>query len=235
MRGWILRSALAVALLATPLWAQRGGGGGGHGGFGGAHGFSGGGHVGAPSGFHGSPGGSNGWHGNGWGWHGNGWRGYPVRFRGWRGYPGWGYTGYGYPYWGGYGWYDDFDDSYDQPYGPYGQGYPPPYDSSYSYVPPSGAAVSYATEGEVERIQNEVAQLRAQQAARYAEPAHQSTVLIYRDGHKETVENYAVADSTVWIFNQDRARKVPLSELDVPATERDNEARGGEFVLPNSH
>jgi hypothetical protein len=240
MRGWILRTALAVALISTPLWAQRGGGGGGHGGFGGGHGFSGGGHVSAPAGFHSTVGvanrgwNGNGWRGNGWGWRGNGWRGYPNRYWGWR-YPYWGYAGYWYPWWGGYGYYDSFDDnlSYDQSYGPGGGGYPPPYDSQYAYLPPSGSSASYASEGEVQQIQNEVAQLRAQQAQRYSEPAHPTTVLVYRDGHKETVENYAVADNTLWILNKSRARKVPLSDLDLAATKRDNDERGVDFAVPD--
>jgi hypothetical protein len=240
MRSWILRTALAVTLMCTPLWAQRGGGGfgGGHGGMGGGHGFSGGGHVSAPAGFHSTAGFANhgwngdGWRGNGWGWRGG--RGFQTRLRGWRGYPYWGYGGYWYPWWGGYGWYDTFNDypSYDQSYGPDGSGYPPPYASAYASLPPSGSSASYASEGEVQRIENEVAQLRAQQASRYAEPSHASTVLVYRDGHKETVENYAVADSTVWIFNQSRARKIPLSELNVPATKQDNEGRGVDFAVP---
>jgi hypothetical protein len=39
---------------------------------------------------------------------------------------------------------------------------------------------------------------------------------------------------TIWIFNESRARKVAISELDLPATKRDNEDRGIDFVLPSS-
>ncbi len=236
MRGWVLVAALGAALLATPMWAQRGGGGG-HGGGGGGHGFSGGGgfagHAGTVSGYHASPGygGYRGWGVNGW--RGNGWYGYPYRYwGGWRGYPYRGYAGsYWYPGWGGYGWYDYPDyytsDAYPAP------PYPPQYDS-YAYVPPSGSSASYATQDEVQQIQDEVSQLRAQQAQRYAEP-RTTTVLVYRDGHTETVENYAIAGSTLWVFDQNHAKKVPLSDLNLPATKRDNEDRGGEFVVPNAH
>jgi hypothetical protein len=233
MRGWILKALICITLLTAPAWAQRGGGSGGHGG--------GGGHA---SGFHGSPGfgGGRGWNGAGFGWRGNGWRGFPYAYGRWayRGYPWWGWNsgyGYGYPGWYGYGWYDTFDgdDSSDYSSGAYdGYGYPPPYNTGYGYPPPGGSSASYASQGEVQRIQNEVAQLRAQYAQRYSEPAHAATVLVYRDGHTETVENYAVADSTLWILNQSRARKVPLSELDLPATRRDNEQRGVDFELPSS-
>src|ERR1700684_1727633 len=130
MRAWVLTVALSVALVATPMWAQRGGGGGhGGGGFGGGQGFFRGGHVGGVSGAHSFAGGgvtrgpvysyagrgpvfsvsprgaySNGWarRGNSWVWRGNGWRGYPYRYPWrWRGYPYWGYYGLGwYPFWG---------------------------------------------------------------------------------------------------------------------------------------
>jgi hypothetical protein len=202
----------------------------------------------------------NGWHGNGnwgshgnnWWWRGNGWWWRGNRFRFWGGYPWWAWNwGWGwYPWTYGYGYgYDDL--GYDSPdyspsyyptesYAPPGygsDGYGPPYDSSYgdyASLPPSGSSASYASEAEVQRIQNEVEQLKAQQADRYSEPKS-NTVLVYRDGHSETVENYAVSDGTVWIFNQHRTRKVPLSQIDVAATQRDNEARGGEFIVPDTH
>jgi len=59
-------------------------------------------------------------------------------------------------------------------------------------------------------------------------------VLVYRDGHTEEVQNYAIIGKTIWIFNESRARKVAISELDLPATKRDNEDRGIDFVLPSS-
>ncbi len=37
---------------------------------------------------------------------------------------------------------------------------------------------------------------------------------------------------TLWIFNQDRAKKVPLAELDLPATAKVNDDRGVDFSIP---
>jgi hypothetical protein len=201
----------------------------------GGHGFSGDGHAGAPAGYH-SFGGGRGWGGNGWngwrgnGWRGNGWRG--NRYRIWGGYP-WAYgayAGYGYPWYGGYGWYgfDDFDYDSSDYYGP------PPAQYAYGY-PPRGPIVSYATQDEVQSIQNEVAQLRAEQARKYSEPIPLGTVLVFRDGRKETIQNYAIAGSTLWILDQDHARKVPLTDLNLTATKRDNEERGAEFAVPSAH
>ncbi len=239
MRGWLLAAVISVALVATPMWAQRGGGGGHGGGFGGGHAsFAG--HAGGVSGFHSSAG-YRGWSGNnGWARRGNGWYRYPYRYGyygRYRGYPYWGYAGYGYggyyPWWG----WDDFDNSsYDySSNGEVAQNYQP----QYGYPPPGGSVASYASPDEVQRIQNEVDQLRAQQEARRSQPQepliHADTVLVYRDGHTETVGNYAIAGNTLWIFNQSSAKKVPLSDLNLPATKSDNEQHGVEFVLPNSH
>ncbi len=232
-----------MALVATPVWAQRGGGGaGGHGG-GGGHGASGAGfagHAGTASGFHSSI--SSGWHGNGsawrgnnWGWRGNNW--YRFRYYGGRWYPYWGYAGYWYPGWGWYGWDDS---SYDYPSdAEVAQNYPPGYDSSYANLPPSGSSASYASPYEVQSIQGEIDQLKAQQEARRSQPQeplmHSDTVLVYRDGHTETIGNYAIAGNTLWVFNQASAKKIPLSELNLPATKRDNEDHGVDFVVPSAH
>jgi hypothetical protein len=262
MHGWLFKSVLFVALLALPAWAQRGGmaGGGAHGGgvSGGGH-PSGGGHAFAashPSGFTGGVRGGfgggptfshvstwngnrswNGWHGNGWNnWRGNNWRG-----RGW----GWPYGyGWAYPYWGyypGWGWYGDgwydsgYDDSENQ------QAYAPSYptemymapDGTLQYAPPS------QTQQQINQLQGEVTQLRAQQQQPPSKPispkyteVNYDTILVYRDGHTENVENYAISGKTLWIFNEARARKIPLSTLDLTATKRDNEDRGVDFNIP---
>ena len=102
------------------------------------------------------------------------------------------------------------------------------------------------------RLQVELDQLRQQQAAerqQYAlntptdtprpipatrprqEPTAPPTVLIYRDGHQAEVRNYAVAGQTLWIFSEERARKVPLADLDLDATRNANEERGVEFAV----
>ncbi len=59
-----------------------------------------------------------------------------------------------------------------------------------------------------------------------------STILIFRDGRRLEVRNYAVVGKTLWILDEQQARKFPLSALDLPASKRANEARGGEFLLP---
>jgi hypothetical protein len=66
------------------------------------------------------------------------------------------------------------------------------------------------------------------------EPAVQpKTVLIYRDGHKEEVQNYAIVGENLIDFGETR-RKVALTALDVPATVKANDERGIDFTLPVS-
>ncbi len=57
------------------------------------------------------------------------------------------------------------------------------------------------------------------------------TVLIFKDGHQMEVANYAVMNDFVFIFTGTR-RKIPLAELDLPATTKANEERGTDFHLP---
>jgi hypothetical protein len=301
MRGWLFKAALVVALLTTPVWAQRGGGG--HGGMGGGFhggGFHGGGFRGGAAGYgyhggarsayrgggYGYRGGAagygyRGWNGNHWNgnyWHGNYWRGnywrgngwYRGRYYrpfgfGWGGYPWWGWgIGWGwnsYPGWS-WGWYPGW-------YG--GVGYD---DDSYSTYPYSYTASNYSAQNyqaqnyqaqnypsdvylnsdgqmqysnpkvqdqqqQIDRLQGEVDQLKTQQKQTSAGgPAvtevHYDTVLVYRDGHTETVRDYAIVGKTLWVFNESRARRIPLAELDIPATKRDNQDRGNEFIVPSS-
>ncbi len=246
MRRWIFIAALSVALLAIPLWAQRGGAGGGHGGtgMGGGHGYAGASHSGpAGGGYHGGGSWGGGYHGGVW--HGSYPGHYPhypghTPYYGWR-YP-WGYYGgwYGYPWvsfgYGGSGWYDG-DYSYPAQ-GYVAQSYP-----AYVYVSPdNGDASTYDQQQEIDRLNNEVDHLRAEREAGtsgdYApQPAkpeiHASTVLVFRDGHSEEIQNYAIAGKTLWVFTEQRARKIPITELNLPATTKANEARGVDFRLPS--
>ena len=59
------------------------------------------------------------------------------------------------------------------------------------------------------------------------------TVLVFRDGHKQEVSNYAIMGQVVYVFD-DHAKKIALADLDVPATIKANDDRGLEFKLPPS-
>ncbi|MGC2108939.1 MAG: hypothetical protein WA655_05440 [Candidatus Korobacteraceae bacterium] len=201
-----------------------------------------------------------GWNGNSWtGWHGNNWNGWHGNNWAWRNgswwYRPWGF-GWGSPWWGfgwnawggypGWGWYGGvgWDDSY-YSYPAYSDTYSAQSYPSYVTVAPGSSDYSQQTQtqqDEINQLNAEVDTLRSQQQAppSAARPQgkmteiHAETVLIYRDGHAEEIENYAIVGKTLWVFNEARAKKIPLAELDLPATKRDNEDRGINFVVPAS-
>jgi len=59
-----------------------------------------------------------------------------------------------------------------------------------------------------------------------------STVLVFKDGHKLEVKNYAVQGNVLYDLTPGHARKIPLSDLDLGATQKENEDRGNDFPLP---
>jgi hypothetical protein len=227
MSRWLAVAALGAAFLALPAWGQRRGGasGGfaGHAGFSGGHAVVGGptmsgrgfpsvqrGNVNLVIGSFGHP---------GFGHPGFGYsRG---RYR-----RGWPYAGYyGYPYYGwGYG-----DDSYSS------DAYQnsPVYDSN-------AYAESDRQQAAIDRLEGEVDRLREEREARQDQSSNASTPktvlppteLVFRDKHTEEVQNYAIVGQTFWILNAEKARKIPIAQLDIPATQKANEDRGVDFQLP---
>ncbi len=143
----------------------------------------------------------------------------------WRyGYPGW--YGYYNPYfydpywlWDSSSYYDDSQDQDDAPgyvmdqQGPDEQNAPYGYDSS-------GDQDAYARSAPYEPRH---AELTAPSAP---------TTLIFRDQHKQEIQNYAIVGNTLFSFSAERTQKIPLSELDIPATTKVNEDRGVNFKVP---
>jgi hypothetical protein len=239
MQRWIFIAVLSASLLAVPLLAQRGGHGGM--GMGGGHSYAGAPHGGVygGGGFHGGythgypghypyypgrypyyggryPWGYRGFYGNGW--YGYPWYGYPWVSLGWYGGAGWSGAYYSYPE----------------------QTYP-----NYVYAAPDNSNDNGAydqQQAQIDQLNNEVDRLRAEEAggsARNYVPQpppkpeiRASTVLVFRDQHSEEIENYAIVGKTVWVFTEQRARKIPIAELNLPATTKANEARGIDFRLP---
>jgi len=62
-----------------------------------------------------------------------------------------------------------------------------------------------------------------------------ATVLVFRDEHKQEVKNYAIVGQMLWVFDLQHTQKIPLSDLDLPATTKANDARGVDFQLPGPH
>lgn len=66
------------------------------------------------------------------------------------------------------------------------------------------------------------------------EPAQDPTLLVFKDGHKLEVGNYAIVGSTLFDLTAGHSRRVALTDLDLEATQKQNEDRGVIFQLPPS-
>lgn len=143
---------------------------------------------------------------------------YAYGCRGAYGYP-WGYVGAYDPYW----WWDSTSSSND-----------PSQDERYQtglanemneqgMRAPDDQDVYAGSAPPPPRARSEHAELNE------AAPA---TVLVFRDEHKQEVQNYAIVGQTLWNFSPQHTQKIPLSDLDIPATTKANDERGVDFHLP---
>jgi hypothetical protein len=161
---------------------------------------------------------------------------YRSPYRGYGPGYGYGYPGYswgvlpwelGYPDFYGYGdssWVGQSDSGgaqqdqgYNDPgYGPsYGAGEDPGPQDAYRapYGDPSGSATAAPLAGE---------------------PA---LTLVFNDGHQQAIHNYALTSNYILVLNDDgsgRAQRIPLADLNVPATERAAQSAGLDFAPPPS-
>lgn len=140
------------------------------------------------------------------------------------------------------------------PFFPYYPGfYGDYYGDNYGYGPPASQPVvvnsdngnSAELAAEVQQLTDEVSDLRDENRRYYEdrdkassgatlsakEPAV-ATVFVFRDGHRISAKNYAIAGQTLWIFSEQAARKYQISDLDASATEQVNAANGVEFHVP---
>ena len=62
--------------------------------------------------------------------------------------------------------------------------------------------------------------------------AQLSTVLVFKDGHRSDVLNYAIVGDTLFDFAAGRTKKILLADLDLPATRKANDDRGVDFEIP---
>ncbi len=253
--------AAFALFLAVPLFAQHGGGGhgGGHGGgFGGHSSFSGG-HSGGGFVSHASSGGVHTFSGarsrpqmsrtfasparagfsrgpflhNGFSngrFRNRGFRnicrGFPCRgFYGYGfGYP-WGYSGYYDPYW----WDSGYDDS--------------SYDQDYQNDLATADQMNAENLEEQRMLQQEEADgdqdayarpaAALQQEDKPGAPIMPATVLVFRDQHKQEVQNYAIMGRTLWAFAPQHTQRIPLADLDLAATVKANDDNGVTFRVPN--
>jgi len=92
-----------------------------------------------------------------------------------------------------------------------------------SYVPPVDTSTAE---------DNQPAQQQAAESAAEAPP--DPTVLIFKDGHRLEIEDYAIVGQTLYDLTPGHHRRIALSDLDLPATREQNEDNGVSFLLPSS-
>ncbi len=71
-------------------------------------------------------------------------------------------------------------------------------------------------------------------AAPENETPTEPTMLVFKDGHKQEVGNYAIVGSTLFDLTPGRPRKIALADLNLEATQQENDDRGVIFRLPLS-
>ena len=262
MRRLISIAALSL-VLAVPVWAQRGGHGGGGGHFGGggarAGGFAG--HVSGGHSFGGmhsagmrsGPGFSRGFHSqnhgnwNGsWNWnhgaHSNHLHHHSHTFgirNNCYGYAcnnwGWGYAGWGW------GWYDPWLwSSWDEQHRRFDEDYYRQYALADQWNERSLAEQQMRQREEVQGDQDAYAPRASSPHYAPDNSGHTpdpvpATVLVFRDRRQQEVQNYAIVGQILWAFTVGRTQKIPLAELDVAATEKANDDRGVTFRVPGAN
>lgn len=87
---------------------------------------------------------------------------------------------------------------------------------------------------EVERLRGEQESARnPQQTPRQGKQVPEANpptrILVFRDGHRSEIKNYALVGSTLWVLTQARATKIPVSDLDMSATKQANAGQGIDF------
>ncbi len=91
-----------------------------------------------------------------------------------------------------------------------------------SYIPPSSDAPGDAVG---------VASSQAPEAEETTQPP---TTLVFKDGHQIEVGNYAIVSQTLFDLTAGHPRKIALADLDIPATQKQNDDHGVVFQLPPS-
>ena len=59
-------------------------------------------------------------------------------------------------------------------------------------------------------------------------------MLVFKDGHKLEVGNYAIVGATLFDLTPGHPRKIALDEIDLNGTQKENDDRGIIFRLPLS-
>ena len=99
----------------------------------------------------------------------------------------------------------------------------------YSYIPPGYESPAESNSGQ--------AQTEDTPPAGYIpnpEPPPDPIILVFKDGHQLEIGNYAIVNQTLYDLTPGHPRKIALADLDLPATQKQNDDHGVTFDLPSS-
>lgn len=97
---------------------------------------------------------------------------------------------------------------------------------------------------EIRRLYQEIADLRQERTLRAPQPTSppqppvraavsgSPRVLVFRDGRRLEIQNYAVVGDTLCVLDPKFSPRIPLSELDLVRTQKENRDRGVRLPLP---
>jgi hypothetical protein len=93
-----------------------------------------------------------------------------------------------------------------------------------SYVPPSRPGPAHPRDASADQSGSDPA----------PDPPQPPTTLVFKDGRQLEVNNYAIVSQTLYDLTPGHPRKIALADLDLPATQKQNDDRGVVFQLPPS-
>ena len=100
-----------------------------------------------------------------------------------------------------------------------------------SYIPPSYPGPAHSRQTEQPGSQTD--ETNPSQSVS-SEPPQPLTTLVFKDGRQVELGNYAIVSQTLYDLTPGHPRRIALADLDLPATQKQNDDRGVTFQLPPS-
>ncbi|MBV9675172.1 MAG: hypothetical protein JO185_02480 [Acidobacteriaceae bacterium] len=135
-----------------------------------------------------------------------------------------------------------FVDPFFSSFGSYNDSAPPPVDPNAQALAESQNALAQQVEQlatQIQEMKNSNAQpqppalnptpVPSVSAAPEQRPPTPPVTLVLRDGQQLSVESYAVMNQMFWNFSKRPVQKIPIANIDIPASTKATEANGGEF------
>jgi hypothetical protein len=99
----------------------------------------------------------------------------------------------------------------------------------YSYIPPGYESPTESNSGQAQTEDTPPAGYNPN-----PEPPPDPIILVFKDGHQLEIGNYAIVNQTLYDLTPGHPRKIALADLDLPATQKQNDDHGVTFELPSS-